>query len=190
MDAMLAMGRETSVKDQSQWGSLISCIIFVQSKHPAARKAFVFLAYHEVYHLGRSPSISASFSSSPIGPRHHNSLGSRLNSSDINNPNPIRHCRIYPQHTGMAAFSSEALSRLSSEDQLALLDSIDRLRLQGINNYVSLPQIIVCGDQSSGKALFSRPSRAFPFPSRETCALAFQPSWFCAGRPTSAPASP
>jgi GTPase SAR1 family protein len=52
----------------------------------------------------------------------------------------------------MAAFSSEALSRLSSEDQLALLDSIDRLRLQGINNYVSLPQIIVCGDQSSGKS--------------------------------------
>ncbi|KAK4233238.1 P-loop containing nucleoside triphosphate hydrolase protein [Achaetomium macrosporum] len=33
-----------------------------------------------------------------------------------------------------------------------LLDSIDRLRLQGINNYISLPQIIVCGDQSSGKS--------------------------------------
>ncbi len=33
-----------------------------------------------------------------------------------------------------------------------LLNSIDRLRLQGINNYISLPQIIVCGDWSSGKS--------------------------------------
>lgn len=33
-----------------------------------------------------------------------------------------------------------------------MLDSVDQLRLQGINNYVSLPQIIVCGDQSSGKS--------------------------------------
>ncbi|KAL2173985.1 uncharacterized protein P884DRAFT_272739 [Thermothelomyces heterothallicus CBS 202.75] len=31
-------------------------------------------------------------------------------------------------------------------------DSIDQLRLQGINNYISLPQIIVCGDKSSGKS--------------------------------------
>ncbi|KAK6076277.1 dynamin family protein [Seiridium cupressi] len=35
---------------------------------------------------------------------------------------------------------------------LELLDFIDRFRLQGINHYVSLPQIIVCGDQSSGKS--------------------------------------
>ncbi|KAK4130249.1 hypothetical protein BT67DRAFT_452580 [Trichocladium antarcticum] len=52
----------------------------------------------------------------------------------------------------MVAFPSDVLSRLCSKDQLALLDSIDRLRLQGINNYISLPQIVVCGDQSSGKS--------------------------------------
>ncbi|KAK4121570.1 hypothetical protein N657DRAFT_699176 [Parathielavia appendiculata] len=52
----------------------------------------------------------------------------------------------------MVVFTNEALSRLCSEDRLALLDSIDRLRLQGIKNYVSLHQIIVCGDQSSGKS--------------------------------------
>ena len=51
----------------------------------------------------------------------------------------------------MVTFESNTLSRLCSEDQLELLDSVDQLRLQGINNYVSLPQIIVCGDQSSGK---------------------------------------
>ncbi|EAQ88463.1 hypothetical protein CHGG_05082 [Chaetomium globosum CBS 148.51] len=52
----------------------------------------------------------------------------------------------------MVAFSTNALSKLRSEDQLTFLDSIDRLRFQGINNYISLPQIIVCGDQSSGKS--------------------------------------
>ncbi len=52
----------------------------------------------------------------------------------------------------MVTFESNTLSRLCSKDQLELLDSVDQLRLQGINNYVSLPQIIVCGDQSSGKS--------------------------------------
>ena len=41
---------------------------------------------------------------------------------------------------------------LLSEDGLKLLDDIDRLRAQGINQYVELPQIVVVGDQSSGKS--------------------------------------
>ena len=41
---------------------------------------------------------------------------------------------------------------LQSSDQLKLLDEIDKLRSQGISHYVSLPQLIVCGDQSSGKS--------------------------------------
>ncbi|KAL1836356.1 hypothetical protein VTJ49DRAFT_5248 [Mycothermus thermophilus] len=48
-----------------------------------------------------------------------------------------------------ACFLSETLRKLCTEDQLALLDAIDKLRLQGLSNYVSLPQIIVCGDQSN-----------------------------------------
>jgi GTP-binding protein EngB required for normal cell division len=49
-------------------------------------------------------------------------------------------------------FGNPVLDGLCSKDQLDLLDSIDRLRSQGIDHYVSLPQIIVCGDQSSGKS--------------------------------------
>ena len=49
-------------------------------------------------------------------------------------------------------FYRDGLDGLCSKDQLDLLDSIDSLRLQGISHYVSLPQIIVCGDQSSGKS--------------------------------------
>ena len=39
----------------------------------------------------------------------------------------------------MVAFASESLNRLCSQDQLTLLDSIDQLRLQGINNYIPPP---------------------------------------------------
>lgn len=46
----------------------------------------------------------------------------------------------------------EALSRLCSKDQMDLLDAVDRLRSYGVDEHVSLPQIIVCGDQSSGKS--------------------------------------
>lgn len=49
-------------------------------------------------------------------------------------------------------FNTEIINGLCSKDQLDLLDSVDRLRSQGIDHYVSLPQIIVCGDQSSGKS--------------------------------------
>ncbi|CAN8095619.1 unnamed protein product [Discula destructiva] len=47
---------------------------------------------------------------------------------------------------------TEALSRLCSKDQMDLLDAVDRLRSYGVDDHVSLPQIIVCGDQSSGKS--------------------------------------
>jgi GTP-binding protein EngB required for normal cell division len=50
------------------------------------------------------------------------------------------------------SFDNRALDELCSKDQIDLLDSVDRLRSQGIDHYVSLPQIIVCGDQSSGKS--------------------------------------
>ncbi len=49
-------------------------------------------------------------------------------------------------------FHTDGLDKLCSKDQLDLLDSIDSLRSEGFSHYVSLPQIIVCGDQSSGKS--------------------------------------
>ncbi|KAL2290453.1 hypothetical protein FJTKL_15553 [Diaporthe vaccinii] len=47
---------------------------------------------------------------------------------------------------------TEALRQLGSKDQLDLLNCIDQLRSVGLNHHVSLPQIIVCGDQSAGKS--------------------------------------
>jgi hypothetical protein len=67
-------------------------------------------------------------------------------------------------------FSTSGLVDLCSQDQLELLDSIDALRSQGINHYVSLPQIIVCGDQSSGKSSVLEAISGVPFPVKgNTC---------------------
>ncbi|KKZ68028.1 dynamin GTPase [[Emmonsia] crescens] len=43
------------------------------------------------------------------------------------------------------------LRNLQSSDQLDL-DAIGKLRSQGISHYLFLPQLIVCGDQSSAKS--------------------------------------
>lgn len=53
-------------------------------------------------------------------------------------------------------FHTNALRDLCTEEQLDLLNSIDTLRSQGISHYISLPQIIVCGDQSSEQKFRSR----------------------------------
>ena len=73
----------------------------------------------------------------------------------------------------MVAFATDTLSKLCSEDQLVLLDSIDQLRLQGINNYISLPQIIVCGDQSSGKSSVLEAISGVPFPVKSNLCTRF-----------------
>ncbi|KAL2192898.1 P-loop containing nucleoside triphosphate hydrolase protein [Corynascus similis CBS 632.67] len=73
----------------------------------------------------------------------------------------------------MVTFASDSLTKLCSEDQLLLLDSIDRLRLQGINHYISLPQIIVCGDQSSGKSSVLEAISGVSFPVKSNLCTRF-----------------
>jgi Dynamin family len=48
--------------------------------------------------------------------------------------------------------SSPSLIKLHSKDHEEILNVIDQLRSEGISRYVGLPQLIVCGDQSSGKS--------------------------------------
>ncbi|VUC33512.1 unnamed protein product [Clonostachys rosea] len=65
------------------------------------------------------------------------------------------------------------LNGLKSDDQLQLLDTIDSLRSQGIHHYVSLPQIIVCGDQSSGKSSVLEAISGVSFPIKSTICTRF-----------------
>jgi len=68
----------------------------------------------------------------------------------------------------MGAFETTKLSALRSEEQLSLLDEIDKLRRSGISDHVSLPQIAVCGDQSNGKSSCLEAIPGIPFPRKDT----------------------
>ncbi|KAI1427835.1 P-loop containing nucleoside triphosphate hydrolase protein [Xylaria sp. FL1777] len=73
----------------------------------------------------------------------------------------------------VVSFNTEVLNGLCSDDQLELLDAVDQLRLQGIDHYISLPQIIVCGDQSSGKSSVLEAISGVPFPVKSNLCTRF-----------------
>ncbi|KAK0736173.1 P-loop containing nucleoside triphosphate hydrolase protein [Apiosordaria backusii] len=73
----------------------------------------------------------------------------------------------------MLALEDDPMSKLCSEDQLQLLNAVDKLRAQGISNYVSLPQIIVCGDQSSGKSSVLEAISGVSFPIKSNLCTRF-----------------
>lgn len=73
----------------------------------------------------------------------------------------------------LKSFHTDTLDKICSKDQSDLLDSIDFLRSQGISHYVSLPQIIVCGDQSSGKSSVLEAISGVSFPVKSSLATRF-----------------
>ncbi|KAK3306692.1 P-loop containing nucleoside triphosphate hydrolase protein [Chaetomium strumarium] len=62
---------------------------------------------------------------------------------------------------------------LQSKDHRDLLDVIDGLRSQGLGRYVDLPQIIVCGDQSSGKSSALEAISGMSFPAKDNLCTRF-----------------
>ncbi|KAI0186255.1 putative dynamin family GTPase [Xylaria flabelliformis] len=73
----------------------------------------------------------------------------------------------------VVSFNTEVVNGLCSDDQLELLDAVDQLRLHGIDHYISLPQIIVCGDQSSGKSSVLEAISGVPFPVKSNLCTRF-----------------
>jgi hypothetical protein len=66
--------------------------------------------------------------------------------------------------------STSGLSSLQTEDQRRLLDIIDDIRAFDIDHNIDLPQLVVCGDQSSGKSSVLEAISEIPFPRGEnTC---------------------
>ncbi len=62
---------------------------------------------------------------------------------------------------------------LQSKDHRGLLDIVDRLRSQGLGRFVDLPQIIVCGDQSSGKSSALEAISGMTFPTKDNLCTRF-----------------
>ncbi|OJD20567.1 hypothetical protein ACJ73_08097 [Blastomyces percursus] len=72
--------------------------------------------------------------------------------------------------TGVMNASIEALQ---SSEQRELLDLVDRLRRAGLSSVLQLPQIVVCGDQSSGKSSVLEALTEIPFPRKENLCTRF-----------------
>ncbi|KEF54458.1 uncharacterized protein A1O9_09625 [Exophiala aquamarina CBS 119918] len=63
---------------------------------------------------------------------------------------------------------------LQTPQQDELIDVVDALRSQGITHYIDLPQLIVCGDQSSGKSsVLEAISGGLRFPTKDSLCTRF-----------------
>ena len=62
---------------------------------------------------------------------------------------------------------------LASDRKLDLLNDIDKLRSCGASQYVNLPQLIVCGDQSSGKSSVLEAISGISFPTKDNLCTRF-----------------
>ncbi|KAF9698371.1 hypothetical protein EKO04_003463 [Ascochyta lentis] len=61
-------------------------------------------------------------------------------------------------------FTTGSLKKLQTTDERKLLDVVDKLRRTGLNGTIELPQLVVCGDQSSGKSSVLEALTEIPFP--------------------------
>ncbi|OCL09850.1 hypothetical protein AOQ84DRAFT_220322 [Glonium stellatum] len=68
--------------------------------------------------------------------------------------------------------SDFALRQLQTE-QATLLDCVDKLRSAGVGDHLNLPQLIVCGDQSSGKSSVLQAISRVKFPTKGTLCTRF-----------------
>ncbi|RYP49974.1 hypothetical protein DL768_004409 [Monosporascus sp. mg162] len=78
----------------------------------------------------------------------------------------------------MAGDLAERISRktsglVQSSNHRDLLDVVDSLRSHGVSHYVGLPQIIVCGSQSSGKSSTLESLSGIAFPAAERLCTRF-----------------
>ncbi len=62
------------------------------------------------------------------------------------------------------ANGSSGLAGLQSKKSFQRLEQISNLRARGISNSIDLPQLAVCGDQSSGKSSTLEGLANIPFP--------------------------
>jgi hypothetical protein len=82
-------------------------------------------------------------------------------------------CEPLGANMSEAAMTTNSLEALQSSQQRELMDLVDRLRRAGLSTLLQLPQIVVCGDQSSGKSSVLEAITEIPFPRKENLCTRF-----------------
>ncbi|KAH7090390.1 dynamin family protein-like protein [Paraphoma chrysanthemicola] len=83
------------------------------------------------------------------------------------------------------AVTTTSLQALQSADQRKVMDIVDKLRRTGLSGIVELPQLVVCGDQSSGKSSVLEAITEIPFPRKENLCTRFATEIILRRAPTS-----
>lgn len=78
-----------------------------------------------------------------------------------------------------------SLEELQTDEQRRVLDVVSQVRKCGLDSVLSLPQIVVCGDQSSGKSSVLEALTEIPFPRADNLCTRFATEISLRREPTS-----
>lgn len=69
--------------------------------------------------------------------------------------------------------TNSSLEEFQTDEQRRVLDTVSQVRKCGLESVLSLPQIVVCGDQSSGKSSVLEALTEIPFPRNDNLCTRF-----------------
>lgn len=81
--------------------------------------------------------------------------------------------KMVPTSIDRDTLTTSSLDALQGTEQRTILDVVDNLRRMGLSNVLQLPQLVVCGDQSSGKSSVLEAITEIPFPRKENLCTRF-----------------